>query len=336
MPNGAIHVVGGGECLRDRNTPRTRPSPTDRDHGGRTPCRPRPQTRRKFGDYVLHPPQSAAELPLTIPMIGALPDLLLPPSWLEQRLGSPGLRVTDLRDAEAYADGHVPGAANLQLAQLGSHVGGMDNVLLPPDEFGALMADLGISNGDAVVAYDDQWGLAAARLLWALHYYGHDNVAVLDGGWDRWREEGRPTASGVERIAPGSFVAARGADARPEVYADGVWIAQRIRSGGAVMLDTRTAAEFARGHLPGALWWDWFNAVPVGSWDVSRDPEELRAEWRELGFDESNEVVVYCRSGMRAAHTYLVLRAAGFERVRLYDGSWQEWSMKMQDEIDGH
>jgi thiosulfate/3-mercaptopyruvate sulfurtransferase len=268
-------------------------------------------------------------------VIRALPDLLLQPSWLKVRLGSQGLRLVDLRDADTYADAHIPGAANLQLAELGASVAGMENVLLPPDQFTAVMARLGISNGDAVVAYDDQWGLAAARLVWALHYYGHDKVAVLDGGWDRWVDESGPTVGGVEQITPGTFEAARGADMRADLYADGDWIAQRIHSGGSVLLDTRTAAEFSKGHLPGALCWDWFNAVPVGSWNVSRDPEELRAEWRALGFDASDEVTVYCRSGMRAAHTYLVLRAAGFQRVRLYDGSWQEWSMKKLEREDG-
>lgn len=268
--------------------------------------------------------------------LGAFPDLLVEPSWLRERLGSRGLRVVDLRDPDTWADGHIPNAANLQLAELGTSVGGMDNVLLPPDEFSALVARLGISNGDAVVAYDDQWGLAAARLVWALHYFGHDNVAVLDGGWDRWLDEGGPVASGVADIVPGSFVAARGAEVSADLYADGDWIAQRIRSDGAVLLDTRTAAEFTKGHLPGAISWDWFNAVPVGSWNVSRDPGELRAEWRDLGLTPSDEVVVYCRSGMRAAHTWLVLRACGFTKVRLYDGSWQEWSIRNPEGTGGH
>jgi thiosulfate/3-mercaptopyruvate sulfurtransferase len=149
---------------------------------------------------------------------------------------------------------------------------------------------------------------------------------VLDGGWDRWQVEGGPVSEGEQHIAPGDFEAA----IRPDVHADLDWIAGRIGSGRAVLLDTRTAAEFEKGHLPGAICWDWFNAVPAGSWNVSRDPEELRAEWQGRGFDASDEVAVYCRSGMRAAHTYLVLRNAGFSRVRLYDGSWQEWSMKMQ------
>jgi len=260
-----------------------------------------------------------------------LPGLLVEPRWLKERLGSARLRVIDLRDAGAHASGHIPGAASFELADLGSSVAGLDNVLLPAPEFSRLMATCGISNGDIVVAYDDQWGLAAARLVWALHYYGHDRVAVLDGGWDRWQAEGCPVAEGEERIVPGTFET----DVRADVYADTDWIVRRVEAGDATLLDTRTPGEFDKGHLPGAVCWDWFNAVPDASWNVSRDPEELRAEWKRLGIDASDEVTVYCRSGMRAAHTYLVLRNAGFEHVRLYDGSWQEWSMKMTDD-SGH
>ena len=261
-----------------------------------------------------------------------LTGLLIDPSWLEERLRAPELRIVDLRDDEAYVSGHVPGAVRLELDTLGACVEGCDNVLLPSEEFSVLMARLGISNEDVVVAYDDNWGLAAARLVWALHSHGHDRVAVLDGGWDRWVEEGGPTTSGAgEAPTPGRFEA----KPRSDVHASGDWVAERIGDDDLVVLDPRTPAEFEKGHLPGAISWDWFNAVPTGSWNVSRDREELRSEWAALGFDASDEVVVYCRSGMRAAHTYLVLRNAGFPRVRLYDGSWQEWSMKGRS-ADGH
>lgn len=258
-----------------------------------------------------------------------LPGLLVDPAWLEGHLGALGLRIVDLRDVDSYTSGHIPGAVHVDLAELGRRVAGRDNVLIPPAEFAELMTERGISGGDTVVAYDDQWGLAAARLAWALRYYGHARIAVLSGGWDRWQDEGRPVATSEEgrehQRVPGRFEATP----RGDVYADTEWIVQRIEAGNAVLLDARTPAEFENGHLPGALSWDWFNAVPAGSWDSSRDPEELRTEWRELGLDPSQEVTVYCRSGMRAAHTWLILRNAGFDRVRLYDGSWQEWSMKI-------
>ncbi len=261
----------------------------------------------------------------------ALPGVLVEPAWLRDRLrdfDSPDFRVrtVDLREADAYGTGHIPGAVHLELAALGSRVGPSDNTLLPPAEFAALMLRLGISDADLVIAYDDQWGLAASRLLWALHRYGHAAVAVLDGGWDRWQAEGGPSATDVAQPTPGSFTPAL----RDDVYADRAWMAARSADGGAILLDTRTPAEMARGHIPGATGWDWFNAVPADSWGAARDRAELRAEWSGLGIDPTQEVAVYCRSGMRAAHTYMVLRHAGFERIRLYDGSWQDWAASME------
>jgi thiosulfate/3-mercaptopyruvate sulfurtransferase len=256
-----------------------------------------------------------------------LPGIVVPPGWLEERLGGTGVRVVDLRDADAFGQGHVPGAAQLDLARLGSPSEGRDNVLLPADAFADLMRSLGISEGDAVIAYDDQWGLAAARLVWALHYYGHTRAAALDGGWDRWTEEARPTAVDEVPPAQGRFEAA----ADPALGAETDWIADRLDDSRLKLLDTRTPVEFEAGHLPGAHNWDWFNAVPPGSWDVSRGVEELKREWSGLGIEPGDEVVVYCRSGMRAAHTWVAMRRAGYDSVRLYDGSWQEWSMTRKE-----
>jgi len=232
------------------------------------------------------------------------------------------VRVVDLREADAYASGHVPGAVHLGLAALGSKVGACDNVLHPPAAFATLMARLGISNGNVVIAYDDQWGLAASRLLWALHRYGHDAVAVLDGGWDRWVAEDGPSTTEEASPAPATFTPVP----RDDVYADRAWMAARSADGGAALVDTRAPTEVARGHIPGATGWDWFNAVPPGSWEASRAAADIRAELAELGVELEQEVAVYCRSGMRAAHTYMVLKHAGFARVRLYDGSWQDWA----------
>ena len=267
----------------------------------------------------------------------ATPGLLVDPEWLGDRIGDRRVRTVDLRDREAYAGGHIPGSVQLDLEDLGERRDGYDNMVLRPADFARIMAGLGISEGDTVVAYDDHWGLPSARLIWALHYYGHSSAVVLNGGWDRWQEEGRPM-TGVPRSdgpAPeksdGPAPEGRGsfeAHPNPDVAADFEWIADRVAREDVILLDTRSHTEFDQGHLPGAKSWDWFNAVPAGSWECSRDPEALRSELAALGVYPSDEVVAYCRSGMRAAHTYVVLRHAGFPRVRLYDGSWQEWSIR--------
>ena len=283
-----------------------------------------------------------------------MPGILVDPEWLGEHMGDPYVRIVDLRDREAYSGGHIPGAVQLDLEDLGENRDGCDNVVLGPPEFERLMARLGISNRDTVVAYDDHWGLPSARLIWALHYYGERSVGVLNGGWDRWQEEGRPTTDETGTDGPGMDgpgTDGRGTDGpvtdgpradgaalgpadgfeahpTPDVAADYEWISGGVARGDVSLLDTRSDAEFAQGHLPGAKSWDWFNAVPTGSWECSRDPGALRSELEALGVHPSDEVVAYCRSGMRAAHTYVVLRHAGFPRVRLYDGSWQEWSMR--------
>jgi thiosulfate/3-mercaptopyruvate sulfurtransferase len=258
-----------------------------------------------------------------------LPGLLVDPDWLGDHVVDARLRIVDLRDSDAYTDGHIAGAVQLDLEDLGRNLNGCDNVLLPPHEFERVMARLGISHRDTVVAYDDHWGLPSARLIWALRYYGVRSVSVLNGGWDRWQEEGRPTSGGpwsdgaTARSADG-FVARPD----PDVAADYEWIVGAVARGGITLLDTRSQAEFDQGHLPGAVSWDWFNAVPARSWECSREAGELRSELAALGVHPSDEVVAYCRSGMRAAHTYVVLRNASFGRVRLYDGSWQDWDRR--------
>jgi thiosulfate/3-mercaptopyruvate sulfurtransferase len=278
------------------------------------------------------------------------PAVLVDQSWLQARLGDAGVRLVDLREADAYSAGHIPGAVHLDLAELGTRRDGYDSVLLGGEDFGRLMSRLGVSNRDTVVAYDDQWGLAAARFLWSLHSYGHRAAAVLNGGWDSWLERGAPIEVGTPPkdaagasldgstnldSEPGGEVAtpsasdAFQADTNPDVVADRAWVSRERGSSDVRLLDTRSEAEFGEGHIPGALSWDWFRSVPDGDWTASRDVAELREAWAEIGIQPTDEVVVYCRSGMRAAHTYMVLKHAGFPRVRLYDGSWQEWSATM-------
>lgn len=252
------------------------------------------------------------------------PGTVVAPAWLRDRLAHGAMRVVDLRDAHAWAAGRLPGAVHLELSALGRQAGGLDNTLLEAEDFEALMSHLGISSGNMVVAYDDQWGLAAARLVWALHAYGHERAHVLNGGWERWIAEGGPTTTAGGPPTPGRFTARP----QPDVRADFEWIGARAVGHDLVVLDTRTPGEFAKGHVAGARCWDWFNAVPADGWDAVRPVEELVQEWAVLGARPDREVVVYCRSGMRAAHTYVALKHAGFSRVRLYDGSWQDWSAR--------
>lgn len=251
-----------------------------------------------------------------------LPGLIVTPGWVAQHLEHPGLRLLDVRSLEDYSEGHIPGALHLDSNTLICEVNGVEGMALPPDAFAHHMSRLGVDQKRGVVIYDDYWGLQAARVLWSLARYGHKNVAVLNGGWDRWQQEGRSQTSPPSTSRPAQF------DPHPDDrhIAEYAWLVQQISRPDLVLLDTRALGEYQQGHLPGAVCWDWINGVPMDSWDFMRPPEELMAELADMGVTPDQEIVTYCRSGVRAAHTYLLLRSLGFPRVRLYDGSWLEWA----------
>lgn len=250
-----------------------------------------------------------------------LPGVIVSPKWLVSNLEHPGLRLLDVRERRSYERGHIPGAGHLDLASLDREVDGVPGMVLPAEAFAEKVGQAGIAADDTVILYDDNWGLPAARVLWALALYGNNEAAVLNGGIDRWQDEGRPLTSGSFRATPASF--------RPEReekhLATGQWIKEHLGHPDVLYLDTRAPGEHAAGHLPGAVCWDWINGVPMGSWNAVRSADSLMKELAGLGVTPDKEIVTYCRTGMRAAHTYLLLRHLGFPRVRLYDGSWLHW-----------
>jgi thiosulfate/3-mercaptopyruvate sulfurtransferase len=253
------------------------------------------------------------------------PGLLVTPAWVKAKLDRPELRVVDVRSADAYTEGHLPHAIHLEMSAVSATADNVPGMLLPPAAFAAVVGRAGIGDDSLVVLYDANWGMAAARVLWALQAYGHDRVAVLNGGWDRWEEAGYPIATDASAIPPAQFTP------RPDParLAELPWLQQHLQDEDVVIVDTRAAGEYAAGHLPGAVSWDWLRGVPVGAWEAVRDDADLPAELVAAGITPDKDIVTYCRSGVRAAHTYLLLRHLGYARVRNYDGSWLEWSYRV-------
>ena len=253
-----------------------------------------------------------------------LPGLIVEPAWLGQQLDHPGLRLLDLRPQESFAEAHIPGAVQVDLESLTAEVAGVPGMLLPAEAFAARMGELGVDETRSVVLYDDTWGLPSARVLWGLARYGHTQAAILNGGWDRWQAEDRPGTQTVTPPLPTRFTPR----SHPDQLAERAWITAKLDDPDTVFVDTRTPNEYAQGHLPNALCWDWMNGVPPEGWDTLRHADDLRADLISAGITPDKEIVTYCRSGVRAAHTYLLLRHLGYPRVRNYDGSWLEWSQQ--------
>ena len=267
---------------------------------------------------------------------------LVTTDWLAAHLGAAHLRIADVRwymdparhGRDAYAAGHIPGAVFLDMdADLSAPGGGRGRPAGRhpwPDaaQVTRVMSAAGIGPETQVVAYDDQAGAIAARLWYLLRAFGHDAVAVLDGGLAKWTAEGRALETASATPAPTRFVA------RPRegwVLDKAAMVRERER---ALVLDARAAPRYRgesdpidprAGHIPGARNAPYAENLTEGPVPVLRTPAELRARFAALGA-EAKPPIVYCGSGVTACHDLLALELAGVKGGRLYAGSWSEWS----------
>ncbi len=260
----------------------------------------------------------------------AEPDLLAETDWLAGQLGNASLVVVDIRKKEAYDAGHIPGAVWYDQA-----------ALKDPDEklyvirerlFAEKVGALGIDNSKDVVIYDDGTGLWATRLWWVLDYYGHDKARVLNGGWAKWEKEGRAVSKEVPTPAKATFVA----KPNPDVICALDYVKEKATNPNpnVVILDVRSQAEYtgadvraARGgHVPNAVNLDWQASLTETDPKVWKPADQLRAQFAKAGITKDTEVITYCQTGVRAAHSLFTLRLVGLGKGnKVYDGSWAEW-----------
>ena len=242
----------------------------------------------------------------------------------------------DLAQPEAWGEAqyraaHIPGAHFAHLdSDLSAHRTGRNgrHPLPTPEAAAATFSRLGIEPGKEVVAYDQGSGMFAVRLWWMLRWLGHDDVAVLDGGFEKWRREGRAVTAEVPPPAHAKFVSRHPS---PTLSADDV---RRALDANALSLVDARAGERYRGevepldpvagHIPCARNRPYAeNLNPDGTF---KPPEALRREFAALlGTTPLDRVVHYCGSGVSACHNLLAMEVAGLPGTRLYPGSWSEW-----------
>lgn len=261
----------------------------------------------------------------------ANPHLLVSPQALGERIGPSGPLVIDLRPAEAFGRGAIPGAVHLDLFGVSL----TDTDPAPMRAFlwiiEHLFATRGVSNERAVVVYDEQSGVRAARALWFLELFGHPDAKLLDGGFNAWAKAGLPVSRELTAPIATSWLGTR----REEIVATWRDVNERLGRDGVVLVDTRTPEEYygtlvraARGGtIPGSVHLEWTQNLDAAGRFKAAD--ELRAMYADAGVTPDRDVVTYCQGGYRGAHTYVALRLLGFPRVRNYLGSWKEWGDRL-------
>ena len=247
-----------------------------------------------------------------------------------------GALVLDVRAAEDFARGHLPGAVHLDLWGVSL----IDTDDAPLKAFmwmiGHLFSLRGVTPERAVVVCDTDSGIRAARVHWFLEYLGHPHVQVLDGGFAYWKAQGGVVTTDCVTPTPSTWHGT----ADPSKLATWRQVFAALGRPEIAIVDTRSDAEYygeavraARGGaVPGAVHLEWTNNLQA---DGRFKPEaELRAMYTALGVTPDREVMTYCQGGYRAAHTYLALRVLGFPNVRNFTGSWKEWGDRLEVPVE--
>jgi thiosulfate/3-mercaptopyruvate sulfurtransferase len=275
-------------------------------------------------------------------------DPVVTTEWLAEHLGAPDLRVVDGtwhmphlgRDPRAeFEAAHVPGAVFFDIDAIADQGTPLPHMLPTATQFAAAVGALGIGSGDRVVVYDVRGVVSAARVWWTFRAFGHEAVAVLDGGLRKWRAQGRPVESGAGKPAPRVF----SARPRPELVRDLDAMRANIASHAAQVLDARSAGRFAGteaepraglrgGHIPGSRNLPYETLYrPDGT---LKAPDELGRAVAAAGIDLARPIVTSCGSGVTASVLALALYVLGRRDVAVYDGSWSEWGARSDTPIE--
>jgi len=272
-------------------------------------------------------------------------NVLVTTDWLAERLTEPGLVVAEVdENPDLYEEGHIPGAVKLHWRD--DLQDKLIRDVVSKAEFERLMGERGIANDTSVVLYGDKNNWFAAYAYWYLKIYGHEDVRLLDGGRQKWIEEGRELTTDVPSPTAAQYKAADRDESirirRDEVLAG-------LADAAIALVDVRSPQEYAgelmappgyeqegasrTGHIPGAQSIPWATAVRDDGTFKSAD--ELREIYGSRGVSPDKEVRAYCRIGERSAHTWFVLRELlGYENVKNYDGSWTEWGNLVEVPIE--
>jgi thiosulfate/3-mercaptopyruvate sulfurtransferase len=280
----------------------------------------------------------------------ANPQYLVETDWLANHLDDPDLRIIDctqylpgytdtvaittVSGREHYAEGHIPGAAYVDLlGELSDRLrSGIYTPMPPAEQFAAVMSRMGVGEGTRAILYDDFLGMYAARVWWMLRAFGFDSAAVLNGGWRKWTREGRSVSTEPADKPPATFIPRP----RPELIASKEDVLAALSDEDVTIINALLEPEYTGdpafphhygrpGHIPRSVNVPFAAVVDMAGDTRFAPADELRRRFAHAGALDSERVITYCGGGIAASQTALLLTLLGQDHVALYDGSMTEW-----------
>jgi thiosulfate/3-mercaptopyruvate sulfurtransferase len=276
-------------------------------------------------------------------------DALVSTEWLAENLGAPDLRVVDgsyylpgegLDPRQEFEAQHIPGAVFFDIDAIKDPDSELPHMLPPPHIFSAKVRKLGLGDGLRLVVYDQRGIFSAPRVWWTFRAFGHEEVAVLDGGLPKWLNEGRPVEDGPARAGERHFTPRQ----NTLLVRDRAQLMANLASRDEQVLDARSRTRFEgsapeprqglrAGHIPGSRSLPFTDIIEPQT-QTLLDDDALRARFGAAGIDLDRPVVTTCGSGVTASVLALGLHRLGHREVAVYDGSWSEWGLPGETPVE--
>ena len=266
-------------------------------------------------------------------------DVLVDTEWIEAHAADPSLRVLEVGgNANAFGEGHLPGAAFVSMRSLSNPDDPIGGQIATAAQVSAALSNVGLGRDQTVVLYDRRNNLQAARAYWVLKYYQHADVRIYNGGTPKWTEDGQVMSTVVVEYEPSDYQAG---PPDPEIRTTWQYVVDHTDDPATLFCDTRSPEEYLGrdvraergGRIPGSINVEWTAAVNANG--TFKSSEELAALYGGAGFTPDKQIITYCQSGVRGAHTWFVLsELLGYPSVRNYDGSWVEYGNNPESPVE--
>ena len=258
-------------------------------------------------------------------------------NWLAHSLDDPNIVIIDAREIMTCRSGHVKNARRLGIERVISVADNGANLAIAAPTAEKVFSSVGIYDSKKVVVYGESTDPSAARMVWTLMYHGHLNVELLDIGFSQWQKRGYPvTREAVQAERQKGKVAGVSVSGvghqfkskiNPSIRAEADYIKTKQTDSNVLIIDARTPQEHFQARIPGSILNSWEEGIGADGLMI-RSKAELQKDFEGQGISKDKEIICYCHSGTRASHKYLQFKQAGYDRVRLYDGSLIDWAQR--------